>query len=248
MTTETKSQFTITNDIILSDKGCKSNTDTDNQVNLNVNSKYKHLNKDELKQLYKTKTKPFAVGCINLLGDINIGMMIRTSLIYSAQEFYVFGRKKLDRRSTVGYHHHIPMNIVKCVEDGKTMNEDLLINTINSLKKEYTIVFIEQNDTSIQLNKLQDYKKVFTHKPPLFIFGTESDGIPKRVVEECYKHMYTDSDSDDNKDGDNDRNNVSNNGCLVVEIPQFDTIGRSLNVSVACGIVLWEYCSRCVEQ
>ena len=44
----------------------------------------------------------FSVGCINITGDLNIGMMIRSACLLGAENFYIFGRNKFDKRSTVG--------------------------------------------------------------------------------------------------------------------------------------------------
>ena len=57
----------------------------------------------------------FSVGCINVTGDLNIGMMIRSACLFGAENFYIFGRNKFDKRSTVGAENYI--NIVQYVFD-----------------------------------------------------------------------------------------------------------------------------------
>ena len=180
---------------------------------MNVLNDYQNLSVDEIKELYAKISSDVAVGCINLSGDCNIGMMIRSSSIFGVGKFYILGRKFYDRRSSVGTQNHIPVVKIYTMlgNHSETLNINEVINELKKLQDTYTIVFIEQSEKSIQLSDIHTIKM---DKPPLFIFGNESSGIPIEIL------------------------NMELTICI--EIKQRG-IGRSLNVSTACGIVLYEW-------
>ena len=53
----------------------------------NINDKFKPLTLDEVKNIQKDKTLPFAVAAINIFGSLNLGMMIRSAVIFGAETF-----------------------------------------------------------------------------------------------------------------------------------------------------------------
>ena len=179
----------------------------------NVKKEFQELSADELKIEYDKIASPVAVGCLNLSGDINIGMMLRTSSLFGVGKFYILGRKRYDRRSSVGTQHHIPVELIRAVKgrDNELLDEEAIFQILLELQESYTIVLVEQTPQSIRPSQL---KRIEMSKPPLFLFGNEAEGIPKRVLEMA--------------------------NIICVEIPQRG-IGRSLNVSTACGIILYEW-------
>ena len=70
----------------------------------------------------------FSVGCINITGDLNIGMMIRSACLLGAENFYIFGRNKFDKRSTVGAEKYI--NIVQYVFDDPIHADESILNQL----------------------------------------------------------------------------------------------------------------------
>ncbi|MFZ9885150.1 MAG: hypothetical protein ACO3ON_06810 [Ilumatobacteraceae bacterium] len=75
----------------------------------NVLSDLQHLSVDELRELAKSKQLPYAVALANITGDLNTGVMIRTACVLGAERVFLFGKKKYDRRSTVGAHNYIEL-------------------------------------------------------------------------------------------------------------------------------------------
>ncbi len=179
----------------------------------NVLDEYQDLTPAELSALYEAKSDKIAVACINLGYDANIGGIIRTSAIYNVGKLYVLGRRKYDKRTTVGTEHHIPVEryFTMSGANAEQLDTQLIINRLLEFQKTYTIVFIEQTHGSYSVTAM---KTIPISKPPMFVFGSESDGIPEDVLK------------------------MADTFCVT--IPQFG-IGRSLNVSVACGIVLYEW-------
>jgi tRNA G18 (ribose-2'-O)-methylase SpoU len=179
----------------------------------NVKDEFQHLSKAELQEMYNKQASDIGVCCFNLNGDINIGMMMRTSSIMGVGQFIIMGRRKYDHLSCVGTQHHIPNDRILLIkgDQSDTLDEEGALSNLTRLQADYTIVFIEQNATAIPLNKIHT---VEFNKPPLFVFGSESEGIPASII------GLKDS--------------------ICVEIPQRG-VGRSLNVSTACAMVLYEW-------
>jgi len=187
---------------------------------LNVKDELQDLSPIELKKEYDKIALPFAVGCINLSGEINIGMMLRTASIFGASKFIILGRRHYDHRSAVGTHHHIPVERILTMKGANCefLDEENLKTVLFELQKTYSIIFIEQSEKSLSLNCMKDVLEKIK-KIPLFLFGSESEGIPKSILD------------------------IPDTFCLFIEQPG---IGRSLNVSITCGIVL-HTCVACLK-
>lgn len=179
----------------------------------NVVDEYQHMDPDEIKVEYIKIASPVAVACLNLSGDMNIGTMMRTSSLFGVGKFLILGRKFYDRRSSVGTQHHIPHDRIYTMKGkGKDeLDEDLALKILREHQKQYTIVFVEQHATSVPLTQLHALK---FDNPPMFVFGSESNGIPQAILQ--LENTYS------------------------VVIPQ-QGLGRSHNVAIACGIVLYEW-------
>lgn len=170
----------------------------------NVNDKFKPLTLDEVKTIQQEKTLPFAVAAINLCGSLNLGMMIRSAVIFGAETFYIIGRKRYDKRSTVGAHNYINLKFI--TEDPEETPHLVLTDIL--LK--YDLAFIEQGGKDI--NSLHFGKG---KSDRCFIFGSESHGIPTKLLEVGIKEAKAE----------------------VFSIPQLGVL-RSLNVSAAASIVM----------
>jgi len=171
----------------------------------NVADEYKHNTVDQNKDVCKMDRLPYAIGALSITGDLNIGIMIRTSVLLGASDFFIFGRKKYDKRSTVGAQNYINIH-----------NYDSSILSINEVIESfgYNPVLIEQGGTSLPLSRNEWHDMV---KKPLFLFGSESHGIPNDITTELF-----------------------NNGAPILSIPQHGVL-RSYNVSTAMSIISWEY-------
>lgn len=189
----------------------------DEIVKWNVADEFQHLSPTEHAALYASTADRSAVGCLNLSGDTNIGVMIRTAAIFGIGEFYILGRRKYDRRSSVGTSHHIPLNRIYTMKQHNSDELDLpaTIDVLTNLQKKYKLVFVEQVPTAYNYTEIS-VRKADGRLPPntMFLFGNEAKGFPKEL------HDFPSADY-----------------CVI---PQRG-IGRSLTVSVACGIVLAEW-------
>ncbi len=183
----------------------------------NVANDYQHLNAEEHSELYKSVADQSALACINLSGDLNIGMMIRSASLFGIGQVYIIGRRKYDRRSSVGTHCHIPTERVYSMQGVNSEEVDVstLTTILTELQKTFKLVFIEQLPHAYNYTEIS-IRKADGRLPPntLFVFGSEASGLPQEL------HNMPNADY-----------------CIIHQ----RGIGRSLNVAVACGIILSEW-------
>lgn len=165
--------------------------------------------------------------CLNVTGDVNVGNMIRTACLYGCRTFFLAGRKRWDRRGSVGANHYIDVVYLPCIFDViidthhelccscgkcKKVNNEALLEFLK--RYNMTPCFVEQGGINI-VDKV--WKK--TVRRPVFIYGNENSGIPRETIN--YIKQYIPE-------------------TVVLSIPQIG-IMRSHNVTTACTIALWEY-------
>jgi|LakMenEpi03Aug12_release.lakeMendotaPanAssembly.Ray.scaffolds.fasta_scaffold115828_5 tRNA G18 (ribose-2'-O)-methylase SpoU len=194
----------------------------------NVRDEYKNNTLQENVNICKADRLPFSVGMINVTGELNVGMALRSASLLGAENFYIFGRKKFDARSTVGAENYI--NVVQYVfDDPINSDEDIYQKVVDLYLEKHDIVLCEHGGAQLgtfswakliedshgfmvdgTLIKAKDYSKY----TPLFLFGSESFGTPKCLLE--------------------------NHSFIKVSIPQRGVL-RSFNVSAAMNLIVWDY-------
>lgn len=148
---------------ILSDRETSS-------LDWNIRDDFKGLSLEEIQEIQQ-QCYPYryAIAMINTSGSLNIGVAIRSSVLFGCREFFIVGRRKYDKRSTVGAHNYIKLNRI----EGDAWIDDI--------QKEYSPVLIETEGTAIQAANLSS--QLFADKPPCFIFGEEQAGIPQSIID-----------------------------------------------------------------
>lgn len=136
---------------------------------MNVLDKYKHLNVEELRILLNSKRHNFAVCCLNLQLNGNIGTIIRLSNAFLAREVIIFGNRHYNRSTAVGTFNY--ENIVYISD------KDRLIDFIR--KNQYTPIAIDNIDNSKDIRYYQWPQR------PLLIFGHENHGIYPSILKIC---------------------------------------------------------------
>jgi len=150
-------------------------------TSFNVRDEYKNKTQEELGEIVKSKALPFAVALGNVTGDLNLGMAIRSSAIFAAEKVFIFGRRKYDRRTTVGGHKYIPEVEAHHLDiDPFDWDTALQIIRVNN----YTPIIIEQYGKD-----LPQYISDWHYGKPCLVFGPEDIGIPKSICDRelCYK-------------------------------------------------------------
>ena len=191
--------------------------DTNSKM-FNVRDEYKNNSVEENIAICNKEHLKFSVGCINITGELNIGMMLRSASLLGAENFYIFGRKKFDARSTVGAENYI--NIKQIVFDDPIHADEHILAELRELNKTHSVILCEHGGYMLGGN---DYKMAYEGRPsPLFIFGSESHGIPKLITDQVVNDGYPEYEFD------------------RISIPQRGVL-RSFNVSAAMAIVCWDY-------
>ena len=181
-----------------------------NSKHYNVHDKYKDNTVEQNAAIQKSESRNFSVGCINLTGELNIGMMIRSACLFGAENFYIFGRKKFDKRSTVGAEKYI--NIVQySYDDPMTADMEMSVDIYELSQSKHHIVLCEQGGDV--LGYKYDWRSLIPEMNPLFLFGSESHGIPQTIIDSNYERY---------------------------SIPQVGVL-RSFNVAAAMNIIVWDY-------
>jgi tRNA G18 (ribose-2'-O)-methylase SpoU len=192
-----------------------------NSNHYNVRDEYKNNSYEENIAICNKEKLKFSVGVINVTGCLNIGMMVRSACLFGAENFYIFGRKKFDRRSTVGAENYI--NIVQYVFDDPIHADHLMLDELRKLKVDNRILLCEHGGRELGFSNEGFY--TFDNRPPLFIFGSESHGIPELIT-----NQKVDSEYDMGWNYEFER----------VSIPQRGVM-RSFNVSAAMAVIVFDY-------
>jgi len=184
----------------------------------NVRDEYKDNSLEQNVSICKQQSRNFSIGAINITGCLNIGVMIRSASLMGASNFYIFGRRTFDKRSTVGAEKYI--NIVQYSYDNPMTADEQMLNDLRKLP--HPIVACEQGGATLGS---VDAGSVFlsvkdTH--PMFLFGSESHGIPQLILDQLDPTGYPDYEFS------------------RISIPQIGVL-RSFNVAAAMNIIVWDY-------
>jgi tRNA G18 (ribose-2'-O)-methylase SpoU len=184
----------------------------------NVRDEYKNNTVEQNVAIQKSQTRKFSVGAINITGELNIGMMIRSACLLGAENFYIFGRKKFDRRSTVGAENYI--NIVQYMYVDPMKADQQILDDLRKLP--HPILACEQGGVTLGTVDAEVLYHSVNGLHPLFLFGSESNGIPQLILDQMDPTGYPDYEFP------------------RISIPQVGVL-RSFNVSAAMNIICWDY-------
>jgi tRNA G18 (ribose-2'-O)-methylase SpoU len=134
----------------------------------NVHTPLQGLSVDALKKISSTSALPVCLMLFNLNGDMNIGMSIRTAVIFGCSDVYIVGRRKYDRRSEVGAKNYIQVH--RFPELSATFFEE------NKLLP----IFLEQGGTALEEFSFKPYLpgKLPDGYKVVLVVGSESFGLP----------------------------------------------------------------------
>ena len=163
----------------------------------NVIDKYKGLSVAEIKDDLDRSRHDFHVAIENFQHDFNIGTIARNANAFNAAGIHIIGRRHWNRRGAMKteaymniFHHETVMKFIDWAKQ-------------NNLK----LIAIDNQKGSKKLNEIE------LEKGSILVFGNESDGLSKEMVEACKE---------------------------MVAIEQFGST-RSVNVGVASGILMYEF-------
>lgn len=163
----------------------------------NVIDKYKGLSVAEIKDDLDRSRHDFHVAIENFQHDFNIGTIARNANAFNAAGIHIIGRRHWNRRGAMKTEAY--MNIFH----HETVAEFIDWAKQNNLK----LIAVDNQKGSKKLNEIE------LEKGSILVFGNESDGLSKEMVEACKE---------------------------MVAIEQFGST-RSVNVGVASGILMYEF-------
>ena len=182
----------------------------------------------------------YNIMALSVNGCLNVGNMIRSANINGAKRFFVFGKRKYDKRSAMTLYNHVeviriskefPDGIKECDKNREKIDKvtkNLLEKTDYDFDSELFIqimnqyhmvpIFIEQSKNSILLNEINwkyQLSQVPQGKEICLIMGNEKYGVPQNILD----------------------TQKSFDGSFSIEIPQTGIIS-SYNVSNCAAIIL----------
>jgi tRNA G18 (ribose-2'-O)-methylase SpoU len=138
---------------------------------MNVLDALKDLSVDQIKDRCQKTSISASVAMINIEGDFNLSTMIRNANFFGFRSVHYIGKKKWDKRGSVGTHHYTPIYYHK--------DEESFISQCS----QRTVISVENNipQYSNKTISLFDYK-FQDIIDPIFLFGSENMGLSDYVL------------------------------------------------------------------
>lgn len=142
----------------------------------NVQDKFLNLTTEQIKEeLLAGRSKMITV-CMNLTSDFNKASIIRANNAFLGKEVIIVGKKKFDRRGTVGTHHY---EIIKHADTFEDVAPVLQANG-------YTLFAVDNID---KYNPTPIYDIDLPEKSA-FVYGEEQAGLSETIIEQCDSMIY----------------------------------------------------------
>ena len=135
----------------------------------NIKDRYKGWVDELIREDLEANYFPFAVLMEHLIGDFNIGTIVRTANAMGAERVYYCGKRKWDRRGAVGTHNYTTVEHL--------IDLDHVAAAANN--HNYTMVGLEATEGARSLYGFEWPKK------PLIIVGEEGRGLSDEMLDKC---------------------------------------------------------------
>lgn len=136
----------------------------------NIIDPYKYWTNEAIVADLDTKRHNFGVLCVNIQGDFNVGSVVRNANAFLAQEVILYGRKRFDRRGSVGTYNYTHFRHVREVD-----SLDIVLN-------DYELVVGVDNVEEAAPLEIFEWP---TNKKVLMCFGEENSGLIPEIVTRC---------------------------------------------------------------
>jgi tRNA G18 (ribose-2'-O)-methylase SpoU len=139
---------------------------------MNVIDSLKNLAVEDIANICAKNSIPASVAMINIGGDFNLSTMVRNANFFGFRSVHYIGKKKWDKRGSVGTHHYTPIYHHK--------DESSFISQCSGR----SIIAIENNipEYSYKTSNLFNYKFNDTTQP-IFLFGEENKGLSDYILD-----------------------------------------------------------------
>lgn len=140
-------------------------------MNWNIKDELKGLS---LKEINNRQPKlPYAICLLNTTGSLNIGVSIRSAVLFGAAKVFIAGRRRFDRRSTVGAQAYVELDFIESHESS------IVLEKIES--ENFTPILIETGGVEFSKERMSSIER------PCFIFGEEKNGISSEYFMRGYQ-------------------------------------------------------------
>lgn len=171
-------------------------------IKYNVHTVFQSKSKECIQEISKKTSLPIHLMLLNLDGNMNIAMSIRSAAVLGCSDVWIVGRRKYDARPEVGSKNYIEVHKLATIDPAVFFKEEGL-----------QPIIIEQGGHAIED---MNFKPIIQDSRPVcFIMGSESHGFSREWLTKLA-------------------------GVPRITISQYGIV-RSLNVSIAASIILYEY-------
>lgn len=191
----------------------------------NVHDHLKEYSVEVLQAISSRDRLPYAIMLMNFEHDLNIGNCIRSAHLLGCESVIIFGKNKIDSRSTVGAHNYL--NLIKVAVDMESTGGVSEAFTAVMDQMNLFPLYIDKTDQSKDIDSvefsyaLKDGNWSGSRRVPCLIFGNEATGIhPDTISKQKHSKFF----------------HIKQRGVI-----------RSFNVASAASIVMYQT-SRILEK
>lgn len=139
---------------------------------MNVIDELKNLSVEQIKDECQRKSISASVAMVNIEGDFNLSTMIRNANFFGFKSVHYVGKKKWDKRGSVGTHHYTPIYYHK--------DESSFISQCSTR----TLIAVENNIPQYNYKTVNLFDYEFTNiSNPIFLFGEENRGLSDWILD-----------------------------------------------------------------
>lgn len=135
----------------------------------NITERFKGLSDDEVKNTLAESSVPLVALLNNSIRDFNWGTVVRNANGFNISEIRFCGRKKYDRRGTVGAHHYSNVTYDPSLED-----------SIKELQSQGYKVVAAEYDERFPMTSLNEYQ---WNEKSVIVFGEEGVSLDTDILE-----------------------------------------------------------------
>lgn len=140
----------------------------------NIRDCFKNKNNESIQEELNITKVPCIAIIENLVNDFNIAQIIRSANAFNIDQVYICGRRKWNRRGSVGTHHYIHIEYWEHIQEAIQQLRD----------REYRIVAAELTDDAVSLVKYSWRQK------SALVFGEEGRGLSQLAIDMADDVVY----------------------------------------------------------
>lgn len=140
---------------------------------MNVIDSLKNLSVEDIAYHCQNTSIPASVAMINIGGDFNLSTMVRNANFFGFRSVHYVGKKKWDKRGSVGTHNYTPMYHYKTEEEfieAHSVTNRPLIAIENNIPQFSDITY---NLFNFDFSNIDE---------PIFVFGEENAGLSETIL------------------------------------------------------------------